>query len=46
MWINCKDSMPEDMEVVIALYLGYWPGRSNSGITDVYAFGGELFLLE
>lgn len=31
------------MEVVIALYLGHWPGRSNSGITDIYAVDGEWF---
>lgn len=43
MWINCKEEMPEDMEVVIALYLGHWPGRSNSGIADVYAADGEWF---
>ena len=35
--------MPEDMEVVIALYLGHWPGRGNSGIADVYAADGEWF---
>jgi hypothetical protein len=45
MWINCKDKMPEDMAVVIALYLGCWPGRGNSGITDIYAFDGEWFNL-
>lgn len=33
--------MPEDMEVVIALYLGHWPHRGNSGITDPYAVNGE-----
>lgn len=41
MWINCKDKTPENMAVVIALYLGCWPRRGNSGITDIYAFGGE-----
>jgi hypothetical protein len=45
MWINCKDKMPEDMAVVIALYLGCWPGRGNSGITDMYAFDGKWFNL-
>ncbi len=45
MWINYKDKMPEDMAVVIALYLGCWPGRGNSGITDIYAFDGEWFNL-
>jgi hypothetical protein len=43
MWIGCKERMPEDMEVVIALYLGHWPGRGNSGIADVYASDGEWF---
>lgn len=32
--------MPEDMVVVIALYLGCWPGRGNSGVTDMYAADG------
>ncbi|MCG8381740.1 MAG: DUF551 domain-containing protein [Gammaproteobacteria bacterium] len=45
MWINCKEQMPEDMEVVIALYLGHWPGRGNSGIADVYAVDGKWFNL-
>ncbi|WBU42679.1 MULTISPECIES: DUF551 domain-containing protein [Marinobacter] len=36
-WINPKDQMPEDREIVIALYLGCWSGRGNSGITDAYA---------
>lgn len=42
-WINPKDQMPEDREVVIALYLGYWSGRGNSGITDAYAVGRQWF---
>ncbi|GAA3923018.1 DUF551 domain-containing protein [Litoribacillus peritrichatus] len=45
MWINCKEKMPEDMEVVIALYLGLWPGRGNGGITDTYAVDGKWFNL-
>ena len=40
-WINCKEQMPADMEVVIALYLGHWLGRGNSGITDAYAVDGQ-----
>ena len=40
MWINCEDNMPEDMEVVIALYLGFWSERGNGGITDAYAVDG------
>lgn len=40
MWINCIEKMPEDMLPVIALYLGCWPGRGNSGITDIYAADG------
>ncbi len=36
-WINPAEQMPADREVVIALYLGAWPGRGNSGITDAYA---------
>jgi hypothetical protein len=43
MWIDCNKSMPEDMEVVIALYLGYWPGRGNSGVADIYAADGKWF---
>lgn len=43
MWIDCKDEMPEDMEVVIALYLGCWPRRGSSGITDAYARNGVWF---
>lgn len=35
--------MPEDMEVVIALYLGCWPGRGNSGVIDIYACDGVWF---
>ena len=45
MWINCKERMPTDMEVVIALYLGHWPSRGNSGIADIYAVDGEWFNL-
>ncbi len=45
MWINCKEKMPEDMEVVIALYMGHWPDRGNSGITDAYALDGKWFNL-
>lgn len=41
MWIHCKEKMPADLEVVIALYLGAWPGRGNSGIADVYAVDGH-----
>lgn len=41
MWIKCKDQMPEDMMPVIALYLGRWPGRGNSGITEANAVDGE-----
>lgn len=41
MWIKCKDKMPEDMMPVIALYLGCWPGRGNSGITEANAVDGE-----
>jgi hypothetical protein len=41
----CKEKMPEDMEVVIAMYLGRWPGRGNSGIADVYAVDGKWFNL-
>ncbi len=33
------------MKVVIALYLGHWPGRGNSGIADVYAVDGKWFNL-
>lgn len=35
-WINFKEQMPADMEVVITLYLGYWPSRGNIGTTDAY----------
>lgn len=35
--------MPVDMEAVIALYLGRWPGRGNSGVIDVYAVDGRWF---
>lgn len=31
------------MEVVIALYLGHWPGRGNSGVTDIYAVDDNWF---
>ncbi|QBM19265.1 hypothetical protein MARI_34110 (plasmid) [Marinobacter sp. JH2] len=40
-WINPKDQMPEDREVVIVLYLGCWSGRGNSGISDAYAVGRQ-----
>ncbi len=43
MWINSEEKIPEDMEVVIALYLGHWPGRGNSGIADIYAIDGNWF---
>lgn len=37
MWIDPQKDMPEDGEVVIGLYQGYWPGRGNGGISDMYA---------
>jgi hypothetical protein len=43
MWINCNEKMPADMEAVITLYVGYWPDRSNSGVTDAYAVDGKWF---
>lgn len=43
MWIDCNEKMPVDMEVVIALYLGCWPGRGNSGVIDIYAVDGKWF---
>lgn len=43
MWIDCNEKMPVDMEAVIALYLDYWPGRGNSGVTDIYAVDGKWF---
>lgn len=43
MWIDCNEKMPVDMEVVIVLYLGCWPGRGNSGVIDIYAVGGKWF---
>lgn len=42
-WIDCKHRMPEDMDVVIALYAGHWPSRGNSGIVDIYAYEGQWF---
>lgn len=43
MWVNCSDKMPRDMEVVIALYLGHWPGRGNSGVIDIHTVDGKWF---
>lgn len=43
MWINCNERMPEDMDTVIALYLGSWPSRGNSGVIDIYAVRGKWF---
>ncbi|MCH8498644.1 MAG: DUF551 domain-containing protein [Marinobacter sp.] len=43
MWIDCRDRMPKDLVVVIALYLGHWPRRGNGGITDAYAYNGTWF---
>ena len=43
MWIDCRERMPEDLVVVIALYVGHWPKRGNSGITDAYAYDGAWF---
>lgn len=42
-WIECTDQMPEDMEVVIALYCGHWPGRGQSGVVDAYTYKGRWF---
>ena len=33
--------MPENMMSVIAIYLGCWSGRGNSGITEANAVNGE-----
>ena len=43
MWIDCRERMPEDLVVVIALYVGHWPKRGNSGITDAYAYDAAWF---
>ncbi|MET4693606.1 DUF551 domain-containing protein [Endozoicomonas lisbonensis] len=46
MWIDCKEKMPESMEVVIVLYVGSWPGRGCGGIADAYATGVEWYVPE
>lgn len=43
MWINSSEKMPADKEVVITLYVGYWPNRGNSGVTDAYTIEGMWF---
>lgn len=42
-WIDAKMRMPPDMEVVIVEFSGMWPGHGNSGIRDVYAYGGQWY---
>jgi len=31
-WIPAEEKLPEEHEIVIALYSGFWPGRSKYGV--------------
>jgi hypothetical protein len=36
-------TLPPEIHSVIVEYMGYWPGRGNGGITDLYAYAGTWF---